>query len=112
VELSEYNESVILAAWLRLKGLKFAHIPNSTYTSSHAAKAKNKAMGVSPGVPDYLILLPERVVFVELKRRHGGVVSPEQLEWGAALVRSGAFFRVCYGADEAVAFIESLCPHH
>lgn len=105
---SEYAESVIFANWLRARGLTFSHIPNSTYTPSHAAKAKNKAMGVSKGVPDYLILLPGRVVFVELKRRHGGRVSPEQLEWGEALVRSGAFFSVCYGALEAISFVTSL----
>lgn len=108
MDVSEYQESVIFANWLRMKGLVFSHIPNSTYTPSHAAKAKNKAMGVSKGVPDYLILLPERVVFVELKRCHGGRVSPEQLEWGEALVRSGAFFSVCYGALEAIAFVTKL----
>jgi hypothetical protein len=108
VDVSEYHESVILASWLRARGLVFSHIPNSTYTPSHAAKAKNKAMGVSKGVPDYLILLPGRVVFVELKRRHGGRVSPEQLEWGEALVKSGASFSVCYGAMEAIAFIQEL----
>jgi hypothetical protein len=47
-------------------------------------------------------------VFVELKRRHGGRVSPEQLEWGEALVKSGASFSVCYGAMEAIAFIQEL----
>lgn len=59
----------------------FSHIPQETFTKHWAVKNKNKAMGVRPGVPDMLIVFVDRILFLELKRLKGGVVSPDQKHW-------------------------------
>lgn len=67
------------------KVLAFTHVSNETWTSSWKQKHKNKAMGVRSGIPDYVIVFPEKVLFLELKREKGGVVSTTQKKWIAAL---------------------------
>jgi hypothetical protein len=45
-------------------------------------------------------------LFLELKRRKGGVTSPEQRDWIARLGAAGYDVRVCRGWDEARRAIE------
>lgn len=108
----ESLEQKTLVAWLEMQGLLFTAIPNSTYTTSWAVKRRNYEQGLRKGLPDLVIVIPPeraasglgRVIFVELKRVKGGVVSPEQKKWIAALNAVGgtvdAF--VAHGADEAI----------
>ena len=79
---------------LKMKGkvLCYSHIPSSTYTRSWPVKSRNKAMGVRPGVPDLLIVFPSEVLFLELKREVGGVLSVHQKQWIEDLKSSG---KVC-----------------
>ena len=73
-------EAARLVSYLKLRGWRFTHIANETRSKRQAIK--NKSLGTSKGVPDYLILHPTRgVVFIELKRLRGGKVSAEQKEW-------------------------------
>ena len=111
---TEEEEQTTFVQWLGVKKLKFTAIPNSTYTLSWNQKRKNKATGVRKGLPDLLIIIPENtrssnggLIFIEMKRRKGGVVSPEQKEWIAALngvMNVEAW--VCRGADEAIKTME------
>ena len=79
---TEYEEQKKLVQYLELKRLKFTAIPNSTWTPSFAQKNKNRAMGLRAGFPDMIIVLPNnQLLFAELKRKKGGVVSNEQNEW-------------------------------
>lgn len=105
---SEALECARLVDYLRAKGLKFSHVPNST--NSRAQGIKNKRMGTSAGVPDYLILLPEKgVLWLEMKRQKGGRLSVEQSEWLFELGKlPGQACRVAYGFDQAKLFIEEL----
>lgn len=90
----EDEEQMALVDWLELCGLRFAHIPNSTYTKHMSVKMKNHRLGVRPGVPDLMVLVsPERskdgeghLIWIEMKRRKGGVVSPEQRAWLTAFM--------------------------
>jgi hypothetical protein len=103
---SEYLEHLEVASWLRIKGVRFQHSPNDTYTTSFKAKMANKRKGVSPGFPDFLVVTPnDGLVFVELKRTKGGRVSNEQREWLIALGKAGCPSVVCAGAKEAIAFL-------
>lgn len=43
-----------------------------------------------PGFPDCVFVRGERVIFAELKREKGGVTSPKQKAWLAALEATGA----------------------
>jgi hypothetical protein len=45
-------------------------------------------------------------LYIELKRRHGGKVTPEQREWIDDLSKQGYAAIVCHGFDEAVSVIE------
>jgi len=106
---TEHEEQCALVQYLELKKLKFTSIPNSTYTKSWKQKAKNKAEGLRPGLPDLLVIVKDHLVFIEMKRVKGGRVSEHQETWIAALndCKSVQAF-VCYGADEAMNLIERL----
>ena len=107
----EYDECVVFAEYLTAKGLKFTHLAQETFTKNWGTKMKNKRMGVMPGVPDYLILIPQKgIVFIEMKRIKGGVVSPQQEEWIEELNKfDGCEAAVCRGAEEAIKLIDSIC---
>jgi hypothetical protein len=89
-----------------VRGIRFHHSPNETYTTSYAALAKNKRMGVSKGFPDFLIVLPTGLAFIELKRVKGGVVAAEQEQWLEALSVHTDKCAVCYGAKHAIQTLE------
>lgn len=103
---TEYEEACVLAEWLTLKGIKFSHIAQETFTRNWGTKMKNKRMGVNSGVPDYICIVNNHLIWIELKRQKGGAVSPAQQSWIDALnacKNCGAF--VTKGADEAIAII-------
>ena len=104
----EEDEQKTFVEWLELKGYMFTAIPNSTYTTSWNQKRKNTAMGLRAGFPDMVILVKDKIVFIELKRQKGGVVSDEQKLWITELSRRGAFALVCYGAGRAIEFIHTV----
>jgi len=104
-------------SWQRLGGrpLVFCHPPNE----------KNRKgpprVGVRAGLPDLLIFTPPlgqvgrfgQVISyvgaaIELKRTHGGRVTPEQIRWLEDLRDVGWATALCEGADEAIRFLEPL----
>jgi len=103
---TEYDECVVLAEYLEIKGLKYSHIPNETFTKSWGTKMKNKRQGVKRGVPDYMIIVKSVLIFIEMKRKKGGRTSKEQKEWMEALNKCDCVSAyVCEGADEAIEVI-------
>lgn len=111
--VSEYQECLWLVEYLEhLRNLgrvtMYSHIPNSTYTTSWAQKRKNMVMGVSKGVPDYMILLKNSIVFIEMKTEKRGTVSHEQAEWMRQFNALGIPARVCHGFTQAKQFIEEV----
>ena len=106
----EEDEQKTLVEYLEIKGLKFTAIPNSTFTKSWKQKTKNKQMGLRAGLPDLLVILPNCLLFIELKRQKGGVVSPYQKEWIEALNNINPAIKavVARGAGEAIDYIEKL----
>jgi len=106
VNKTEYLEHIEVASWLRVRGIRFHHSPNETYTTSYTALAKNKRMGVSRGFPDLLVVLSSGLVFIELKRVKGSRTSDEQTAWLEALTALGHRCAVCYGAKHAIQTLE------
>ena len=110
IQVAEYCELLLL----QKKITAFSHIPQETFTKSWVTKNKNKAMGVRSGVPDMLIVFPDAVLFLELKRLKGGVVSEAQKAWltalnGVADANGGVVFSgVARGFDEAKTAIDNL----
>lgn len=105
---TEHEECVVLVEYLKLKNIKHTHINNEMWTNSWKQKMKAKKEGVSRGFPDYLILLPGKLLFIEMKRVKGGKVSPQQKEWIEELNKIGSNVEaiVCKGADIAIDEIE------
>ena len=110
--ISEEAEQIAFVQYLEARGLLYSAIPNSTYSPHMSVKARNKRMGVRPGVPDMVVVLPGiGIAWVELKRTKGGVVSEYQKQWVEALnTVPGNEARVCRGCEEAIRFIEELSP--
>lgn len=121
---TEDQEQEAFVQWLRLKGYPHFRVPNETYTKSWSQKAKNKKLGVSSGVPDLAVIVPDvwhvygdsvptntytgRLVFIEMKRKKGGVTSENQKKWIKTLNEAGVQTVVCKGCDAAIEFIESI----
>lgn len=105
---TEAAEQIALRQYLDIKGYKYFRVPSETYTQSWNQKRLNKALGVVKGVPDMFVIAHGILIAVELKRVKGGVISPEQKEWIKALNDVGTPAAICKGAEEAIAFIESM----
>jgi hypothetical protein len=106
---TEAEEAYTLVDYLRLKGLFFCHINNEMYTKSWNQKRRMLAMGSAKGLPDYLIVVGNRLVFIELKRVKGSVTSPEQLKWLAVLdMIPGVTAAIARGAEQAINIIEEV----
>jgi hypothetical protein len=73
-----------------------------------AQGASLKAEGVQAGVPD--LFVPEWLLWVELKRETGGVVSPVQRDWIAYLEGIGHKVIVGHGFEDAKRQIETTKP--
>jgi hypothetical protein len=111
---TEDEEQAALFQWAILREqyipelrLLFA-IPNGGYR--HPATAARMARtGVRAGVPDMLLPVAREGwngLFIELKRRKGGVVSVNQKEWIRRLAEQGYKVAVCKGWEEAKDEIE------
>lgn len=66
---------------------------------------KRYSQGMLKGCPD--LFFPEFDLFIELKRRDGGVVSAEQFKVHKLLRSYGYKVEVCHGAKEAWQVIEN-----
>lgn len=105
---TEDEEQIAVVEYCDRKGYPRFRIPNETYTTSWRQKAKNKALGVSVGVPDLGVIVNNRLIFIEMKRIRGSKTATEQLEWVAVLNRANVPSRVCKGFAEAKAFIDEV----
>jgi hypothetical protein len=117
----EYKMQIALAGLLRLlcrPGVDWWHTPNGELRDKRHA-AKLKAMGVRPGVADFLFtwgvlvsavadpqvrIFPQNL-FLELKRR-GEHLSPEQEQFRDSMMAKGSFYEVADSIDDAVAILK------
>lgn len=85
-------------------------IPNGGLRSKSEA-ARMKAAGVKAGVPDLFLPVARNGchgLYIELKRRHGGRVSSDQVKWMEALQRQGYCCALAKGWDMAA---EVICDY-
>lgn len=105
---TEHQEQREFVKWFRQNitketGVRIFAIPNGGYRGA-ATAGKLKAEGVTAGVPD--LFIPEWLVWVEMKRIKGGMVSEEQKDWEFYLSETcGHTWMECRGADQAKEFI-------
>lgn len=116
----EDDECIVFSTWLKLNNIPHCHIANESRSGNRNAMirgAKLKKMGQSKGVWDYEVYIPIKgvsgevdcyeLVKIEMKRKKGGSVSAEQKSWGEIYKLAGIEHKICKGADEAIAFVES-----
>jgi hypothetical protein len=105
---SEAHEQRTLIEWARLASVMEPRLRLLMAIPNQAVRASNVrhlvAEGVRAGVPD--LFLPTSSggfhgLFIELKRRSGGRLSPEQREWIAKLRGQGYRAEVCAGWEAA-----------
>lgn len=111
----EDDHTEMVAGYLELlmiqrKVVEYTHTANETYTKSPMQKARNTRMGVRSGIPDMVVVFPRAILFLELKRPDGGVVSESQKRWIEAIRRVGGpvWCEVAYGYDEAKDIIDRI----
>jgi hypothetical protein len=107
---TEHEEQCEVVGWLRAKGLFFFAVPNGvSFGGDNTARARYanylKAEGLSPGVPD-LVIVGMPMVGLEMKRKGPSSVSDKQYEWHDVLVKNGWVVMVAHGADEAIRMLE------
>lgn len=103
---TEHQEQVKLCEWLDLKRIIYFAVPNGSYKGK-ASAGIFKSEGLQSGVPDVVVFLENKIVFVELKRIKGSKTSDQQLFWIDKINSYGyAKASVCFGADMAIEFIE------
>ena len=102
---TEDQEQMAFIQWCDAKHLPVFHVNNEMWTRSWKQKMRAKAMGVRPGVPDLFVVLPTRLVAIEMKRSKGGRVSDAQRYWLRTLNLAGVEAHVCRGCAEAIQFV-------
>lgn len=108
---TEEQEQIKLVCWLEKMGILHFAIPNAGKRTIWEG-AKMKRSGLKSGVPDAFIPVPSppcmanhnkpyHGLFLELKRKHGGVLSENQKDWLDKLNANG-YLAVCVrGFEEA-----------
>jgi hypothetical protein len=117
---TEDQECEVFVQWLKLNNIPHAHISNESRSGSKNAMirgAKLKKMGQSKGYWDYDIFVPIKginrsidcyeLIKIEMKRKKGGTISPEQKEWQKIYQLAGIPCKICKGADEAIDFVKN-----
>lgn len=102
---TEYQECQAFHQWLQAKHLKHTHIGNESQMGGRAGAirgARLKSIGQSKGFPDYLVLVNNRLIAIEMKRQKGGRLSKEQKEWLEALRACGIQSFPAQGAEQAI----------
>lgn len=109
---TEDQEQRVVAAWLDAHGVLWAHVPNGG-ARNRVTGAILRGLGVKAGFPDLLILDPPPIggyvgAAIELKRKVGGRISPEQQDWINQLIDRHWFALVCHGAGDAIDVLTRL----
>ena len=108
---TEHQEQVLLCKYLDFMKINYFAVPNGIFLkdrrSTFAIMNKMKAEGLKKGFPDLLVFLPSKILFIELKKRKGGVISPEQKQWNTTINKfSYAKAVFCNGFESAKTIIE------
>lgn len=83
----------------RIGKLSYFHCPNGGYRSAIEGRVF-KSLGVIPGIPDLIILLPKgRIIFIEVKSEKGRI-SENQKMFHVELERLGHAVYIIRGVDD------------
>ncbi len=98
-ESTESMEQQGFVTWFREKypGVLIFSVPNGNWRGISVGR-RLKAEGLTPGVPD--LFIPSWKLFLEFKRKTGGVVSKDQEKIIGYLQRVGYTVFICRGAED------------
>lgn len=112
----EIEEQINFIKFCKEIGIRAVSTQNGMYINKqnyngYAYIKKAKASGLSKGFPDLLIFAQnksktQRNLFIEMKRKKGGVLSPEQKEWINWLDMMGYCVGVAKGCESAIEILE------
>ena len=107
----EEAEQFTYIQFLEANKIRYFAVPNivklAGVLKSKIAKIRfwqqRKKEGVKKGVPDLVVFLPTKILFVEMKRLKGSATSSEQKEWCNQInTYPYAISVICKGADLAI----------
>lgn len=108
-DLHEAVERFLSRAWPA--DLPYTHVPNGELRARSVA-ARLKRMGVKPGWPDFIFILPGAVLHaLELKASKGSM-SPHQVAFRDALLAQGGQYAVARTLEDVELILTAwLAPH-
>ena len=104
----EHEEQKQVVAWCKKNNIKYFAVPNGFITNL-GIKYINymRAEGLVNGSPDLVILLGKgKVLFLEMKRLKGGVLSEHQKKWQEYFLQNNYNYFVAKGHIEAIEHIK------
>jgi hypothetical protein len=112
-EPSEHQEQKAFVQWFghQFSGVRILSIPNGAALAGDGLRramqmGRLRAEGLSPGAPD--LFVPAWLLWVEMKKANGGVVSDEQAEWHEYLRGIGHTVIVGRGFEDATRQVQDF----
>ena len=109
---SEHDEQVIVCKYLDIKKIKYYSVPSGLIIggkNKFALLNKFKREGYKNGVPDLVIFLQNKILYIEMKRQKGSATSQEQKDWIKFINEMPyAEAHICKGAKEAIEKINDV----
>lgn len=110
---TEHEECVIFVKYLKTIKCLYSKIPLEVWTPSYWQIQKQKAEGLNSWLPDYVIIVrccswKKKIVFVEMKKQKGWVVSSSQKIRIDGLLECWINATVSRWAIEAIKYIQKI----
>lgn len=109
---TETQEQKALIQWLKLKKIFYFSVANGAVLRGNAMQRarqmnKLKSEGLIVGTSDLIVMIKDKILFIELKRVKGSTTSQAQKDFVTKVDKfTYAVGRVCKGAKMAIEFIE------
>lgn len=111
---TEHEEQSAVVQWARAKAnrypsLRWLYANVNGQNKTIKERSYFKAEGLTSGVCDLFLPDPRGSfcgLYIEMKRRRGGKISPEQDEFIKWAIGRGYAVRVAFGADQGIEFLE------
>lgn len=109
-ELSLHMSAAAFLRWAWPSDLPWTHFPAGEQRDARTG-AKLKAMGLAPGWPDFLLVLPNgQLAGIELKAA-GGALSQAQIATRDRFIALKCGFAICRSVDEVEATLAKWLSH-
>lgn len=106
----ETEEQQMLFQWVEFQLKRYPELALLYHISNEGKRnpRRAKAEGIKAGVPDLCLPVPRgnnHGAYIEMKRRKGGKITPEQAEWMERLRAQGYAVACCRGWEPAAKFL-------